>query len=116
MTYMLELPFPPSINNYYGARGNTRFLKPAGKLFREQVAWYVKSRKVAKLEGRLSVVVRLMPPDKRRRDVDNSSKALLDALMHAGCFEDDSQIDDLHIVRGSTFGGGKCEVLIGEIK
>lgn len=116
MTYQLELPYPPSVNHYYGTSGKMRYIKPAGKAFREQVAWIVKQARVQKLTGKVSVFIRLMPPDLRRRDADNVLKAALDALQHAGCFDDDSQVEDLHIVKGSKFTGGKCEVLIGEMK
>ena len=33
------------------------------------------------------------PPDRRRRDLDNLLKPALDALQHAGVYEDDSQVD-----------------------
>ena len=39
------------------------------------------------------------PPDKRRRDLDNILKALLDSLVHAGVLIDDEIIDELHIIR-----------------
>lgn len=52
------------------------------------------------IESRLAMTIHLTPPDKRRRDIDNSAKAVLDALMHAGVYRDDSQIDDLHLIRG----------------
>lgn len=115
MTYQLELPLPPTVNHYYGTHGKARYIKPEGKAFREQVAWIVKQSRVPKLTGRLALFIRIHPRDRRTQDIDNRIKALGDALMHAGCFDDDSQIDDLHVVRGPIFSGGKCEVLIGEI-
>jgi len=42
------------------------------------------------------------PPDRRRRDLDNLLKSVLDALEHAGVYADDSQVD-LLVVR-------RCEV------
>jgi crossover junction endodeoxyribonuclease RusA len=64
------------------------------------------------LEGRLAVHITLFPPDRRKRDVDNILKALLDACEHAGCYESDSQIDELHIVRREVKKGGVCTILI----
>lgn len=51
------------------------------------------------MEGRLAVVIHATMPDKRKRDIENIQKALLDSLEHAGVYIDDSQIDDLHIIR-----------------
>jgi crossover junction endodeoxyribonuclease RusA len=33
------------------------------------------------------------PPDRRQRDLDNLQKPALDAMEHAGVYQDDSQID-----------------------
>ena len=38
------------------------------------------------LSGNLSVAIDMCPPDRRRRDVDNIQKSLLDALMHGGAY------------------------------
>lgn len=51
-----------------------------------------------RLVGRVRVVIRVLFPDRRRRDLDNLIKPLLDALTHGGAWEDDSQVKDLHIV------------------
>ena len=64
----------------------------------------------APMDGRISVRVDAAPPDRRVRDLDNISKALLDALTHAGVWRDDSQIDDLRIVRCDPERGG-CVVV-----
>ena len=60
------------------------------------------------------MTVTLHPPDHRRRDLDNSMKGLLDALEHAGVYADDSQIDELKIVRGDVMPGGACVLEITE--
>lgn len=108
----LILPWPPSINHYWLSRGNSRFISKAGRLFRESVAEECADLGVAGLEGRLAVHVALFPPDRRKRDVDNILKALLDACEHAGCYESDSQIDELHVIRQGVHPGGRCTILI----
>jgi crossover junction endodeoxyribonuclease RusA len=52
------------------------------------------------------------PPDKRRRDLDNILKCLLDSLTHAGVWDDDSQVDELAVIRGEIVPGGKVKVVV----
>lgn len=47
-----------------------------------------------------ALLISACPPDRRQRDLDNLHKGVLDALAFACVFDDDSQVDDLRIVRG----------------
>jgi len=62
--------------------------------------------------GKVRVEITLYPPDKRKRDLDNYLKGVLDALTHVGIWEDDSQIDELTIKRGIIVKGGYVDVSI----
>jgi crossover junction endodeoxyribonuclease RusA len=106
----LDLPYPPTVNHYWGVAGKRRFIGTRGREFRKAVL--EASEGVQKVEGRISMWIELYPPDRRIRDIDNITKALLDACMHAGCYEDDSQIDELHIIRREVRKGGGCSVVI----
>jgi crossover junction endodeoxyribonuclease RusA len=106
MSLMLELPFPPSVNTYWGIRtiGSgkkkfvQRYINDAGKKFRQAVLDHCLVENITqKFDGPLACTVDLFPPCNRRRDCDNFCKGLLDALGHAGIYDDDSQIIDLHI-------------------
>lgn len=112
MTIQLLLPWPPSVNRYWLARGNTRFISKAGIAFREAVERECEQMGIKPLEGRLAVHIALFPPDRRVRDIDNILKALLDACEHAGCYASDSQIDELHVIRQGVFKNGHCTILI----
>lgn len=59
--------------------------------------------------ARLAIDIEFRAPDRRKRDIDNAIKGLLDALTHAGVWTDDSQIDDLRIWRSPKLAG---EVLV----
>lgn len=63
-------------------------------------------------EQRLRVDVLVYPPDRRKRDLDNLGKALLDALTKARVWADDSQIDVLTFSRKTIHRGGVVVVRI----
>lgn len=103
----LKLPYPPSVNRYWrNVKGRTLISK-AGREYRKQVKLECLLQKPMRLNGFLKVTVYMCPPDRRRRDVDNISKALFDSMKHAGVYEDDYQIEDMHIIRRreTTFPG-----------
>ena len=110
----LTLPYPPTVNHYWGQLGSKKFLGKKGKQFRDDVviSAYACNAQEGPLKGRLHVQVYLYPPDKRKRDVDNVLKPLLDALEHAGVYENDSQIDKLCITRCEVIPNGSCHVEI----
>lgn len=98
-TVTIELPWPPSVNTYWRRAGIRIHISNKGREYREQVGWLARQH-----EGfgrrRVEVEITAFPPDSRRRDLDNLSKGLLDALQHGQLFDDDSQIDRLSICRG----------------
>lgn len=111
----ITLPYPPSVNHYWGQVGSKKFLGKKGKEFREAVIIAVYNARQGALNGRLHMEVYLYPPDNRKRDVDNILKPLLDALEHASVYENDSQIDKLCVTRMEVAKDGYCEVTISEI-
>lgn len=111
-TQVFELPFPPSVNHYWRRVGPRTLISRGGRRFRDDVARRLAAQGVALLRGHLSVHVIACPPDRRRRDLDNLQKALLDALQHGGAYIDDSQIDRLEVERGPVVAGGKVIVTI----
>lgn len=107
------LPWPPSVNHYWAARGNGRYLSPHAQRWHKEAwatlraAWRGKP-----MRGEVAVLVVLHPPDRRRRDLDNILKAVLDALVHAGVLQDDSQVAELHAVRREARRPGRVEIRV----
>jgi crossover junction endodeoxyribonuclease RusA len=127
----LELPWPPSVNNYkkVGATIKTakgkiyqkRVNSPETKLFYYEVWIKIRSLKAIKrmetpLDSTiaLKVSVCLHPPDKRRRDIDNPIKVLFDSLVRGGLIEDDSQIHLLVVEKKGIIPQGQVIVRIEE--
>jgi crossover junction endodeoxyribonuclease RusA len=106
----LELPYPPSVNHYWRRVGARTLISRGGRAFRQAVCSILAARGVRPLEGPLELAVDVFPPDRRRRDLDNLQKALLDALAHGGAYLDDSQIARLTIERKQVVPEGKVRV------
>jgi crossover junction endodeoxyribonuclease RusA len=121
----LTLPYPPTVNHYWkstvkrvaGNKGRviTR-VSDEGKAFAEQVFWLVREQKAHKnLKADLKLVIHVYVPDRRRRDIDNLSKSLFDAMQKAGVYEDDTQIKDFRMIHSGIVKGGKVTLSIEEI-
>jgi crossover junction endodeoxyribonuclease RusA len=117
----LILPWPPSANRIWRnvvVAGKPRtLLSKEGREYRHLVGVYLaKFGGVNKgLKGRIAVSIIAEPPDRRRRDLDNINKALLDALTHNGVWLDDSQIDRLVVQRAAPRKGGNITMEIKEL-
>ena len=111
---VLNLPFPPSVNTYYRRGAHTTYMSKGGRDYKKAVAEYIAESNTPKLgAARMSLEIVLWPKDKRKYDIDNRIKALLDSLQDAGVFDDDEQIDQINIYRGTgTVTGGQARVLI----
>ena len=110
---MLKLPYPPSMNHYYRSWRNRVVISAAGVRYRQDVATITEGHR--KLLGRIRLELTVCPPDLRRRDMDNVLKATLDAMQHAGIYDDDSQIDQLVVTRGNKVVGGCLFVVLEEL-
>ena len=87
----LCLPWPPSVNRIWRSVGGRVLLSADGRAYRQIVAAAVLEQHgpADPLTGRLSMTLRAYPPDRRRRDVDNLAKLVLDALQ-GHLFTDDA--------------------------
>lgn len=111
----VELPWPPSVNHYYRRVGQRTLISRAGREFRRRVGRILAARRLPPAVGRLAVTVEVYPPDRRRRDIDNLLKAVLDACQHGGAFPDDSRIVWLLVHRTQVARGGRVVVTIRDL-
>jgi crossover junction endodeoxyribonuclease RusA len=101
----VRLPWPPSVNHYWKARGSRRFVSPTAKAWLEEAVLLLRAAGV-RFDGPVKVSMLLSPPDRRKRDGDNLEKAVMDALVKAGVIQDDSL---WHVPKA-------CRDLVGECK
>jgi crossover junction endodeoxyribonuclease RusA len=104
------------VNHYWVHTKKGTFISQAGIDYRVWVKVLIHQAKIYKpMEGRLHMVVKLYPPDKRKRDIDNVLKALLDAIAKGGLMVDDNQVKKLDIEMMDSIEGA-VEVYVQEIK
>ena len=112
----LTLPYPPSVNHYWRRVGPRTLISREGRTFRKNVCALLGGGGPRKPPsgGRIALAMDAFPPDRRRRDLDNIQKPVLDALERAGVYEDDSQIDLLVTRRRERAKPGRLEVRLDE--
>ncbi len=120
----ITIPYPPTVNRMWRRvvmHGSPRtLLSKAGRIYRDDVAAAVLTQLGpvngrALRDSRVLVEIDAWMPDRRRRDIDNLGKAVLDSLQAAGVFADDSQVDVLTIRRCGVVRGGSLDVRLEEL-
>ena len=109
LTYGMErvrlyLPWPPTFNEHWTKRGGRAALTTAGKRFDRLVGLAVRTQfRWQPIAAPVAVLIECWPPAylDLEWDVDNRIKPTLDALTKARLWGDDSQVQDLRIVRGN---------------
>jgi crossover junction endodeoxyribonuclease RusA len=116
MIATLQLPLPPSMNTYWrNFRGRT-ILSQGGRDYKLAVQEYVTVNKIPSFgDARLQAIITIFPRDRRKQDLDNRLKSLLDSLENAGIYDSDSQFDKIEIARGVIKTGGGCTIVIATL-
>lgn len=110
----IELPYPPSVNHYWGQKGKIRFLTAKAKQFRQEVVQIILDEaKDIDYDGPVKLDITLYPPDKRKRDIDNTLKPILDALEHANVYTNDVNVHELSVRKKPFEGRDKARAEVG---
>jgi crossover junction endodeoxyribonuclease RusA len=86
-----------------------------GRAYRQAVCSALADTTYHVPEKALAVKIKAYPPDRRKRDVDNIQKPLLDALEKAGIYQNDCQIKLLTTQMLGPVPGGRVVVTIRRI-
>lgn len=79
------------------------------------VGWFARAAGVRRpLDGPVSLTLTLWFPDRRRRDQDNVTKSVMDAL-NGIVWRDDSQVAKLVVMRGIDKEHPRAEVVVGPV-
>lgn len=111
---------PKSTNTLY--KSHCRFGYPIiylckkGKELKEQYCWEIKSQhKGQKMTEDIKCEIRYFMGTKRKFDLDNGGKLVIDSLMDGGIIKDDSQIMELYLYKDYCKEQPRIEILISKL-
>ena len=90
---------PLSTNHIYRHAGKFTYMTAEGKSLKESYQWQAKVQCKQKMfASEIKVKIKLFFGDKRKRDIDNHNKIVLDSLTNI-VWVDDSLIMELYIIK-----------------
>ena len=98
-TFEAVLPFPPSVNGLYtNVPGKGRVRTAAYRRWATAAGWEInRVRRGEPIIGPVSIGIDVRRKDRRKRDLDNLAKGVIDLLVKMGVIADDRQVDELHM-------------------
>lgn len=93
---MINLPWPPAVNNLYATVGRKRIRTERYKAWLTEAGWMVRQQRPSAVLGRYRLTLVAYRPDARKHDLDGILKAPLDLLVSLGITEDDSLCQSIH--------------------
>jgi crossover junction endodeoxyribonuclease RusA len=104
---VIDLPLPPSVNRLWRSnRGRVHRSDPYAAWLRE-AGWALLQQRPKRLTGWVRVSIAAGVPDRRRRDLDNLLKALLDLLVQHQVIETDADVAALDARWDDLVPGGR---------
>ena len=82
------------------------------KEFYKRVAKVVEEVGNPQLEGGISALLVVHPPNRRRRDIDNLPKAIFDSLKHTKVFNNDANINRFDVCSAKLLSDGLIAVVL----
>ena len=81
----------PSVNHYWLANGHKRYISSKGREFKRMLSIEAKRIGCSAIDGDIKIVINWYKKGKRRGDLDNILKVIMDSLNGIG-YHDDSQV------------------------
>lgn len=90
MAQTFHLPWPPTSNTMFGLSSSRRFPSERYVNWKNDAGKHLMMQRAKSIKGPVRVTIALRPPSKRKWDLDNRIKPLLDLLVSHLIIEDDN--------------------------
>lgn len=108
------LPMPPSANVYWRVFNGRPVVSPEAREYKHKAWGYAKEAGAECLEGDVALELRVFRA-RKRGDVDNRIKVLLDSMIGV-LYDDDDQVTELHVYRDDDKKDPRVEVKAWEVE
>jgi crossover junction endodeoxyribonuclease RusA len=108
----IDLPLPPSVNRLWRSNRGRVHRAPRYLSWLKAAGWELVTQRPERLAGSVRVNISAGRPDRRRRDVDNLGKALLDLLTKHEVIQDDSCVVSITCGWDDDVAGGRVHVKV----
>lgn len=86
------IPWPPTVNTMFGLHGHRRFVSKKYREWKDSASEHLMQQRPEKVDGPVDIFLRLKAPTKRKWDIDNRVKPILDLLVTHQIIEDDNAL------------------------
>jgi crossover junction endodeoxyribonuclease RusA len=113
----LNLQWPPSVNGYWRSFKGRQIISQRGRDYLKYITGLTLMHRLQGFFGSdpVAVTIVMYPKTQRRFDCDNFTKCLFDCFSKCKIWDDDSQIYDLHIIKGEPMKNGFLEVHVKKL-
>ena len=108
------IPYPPSVNRMWRTYRGRILLSKEGRAYYDECTLGVASQRGGTMRGPVKVRLWVSPPDRRRRDLDNVLKPIMDLGTKAKIWDDDSQLVEIHATKEDPIKGGRVVMEVKE--
>ena len=111
---ILLLPYPPSVNSLWRHAGKRTYRTAKYMSWVEEAGKHIAKQDTPEtIAHPVKIELAIGRPDKRRRDIDNLIKSVLDILCHHQILEDDHWVHHLDVYWSEEVVG--CQVIIKDL-
>ena len=104
---LLDLPLPPSLNRLWRSNRGRVHRAPRYLSWLKAAGW---EQRPARIDGPVRISIAAGRPDRRKRDIDNLLKAVLDLVTKHGVIQDDAQVVSLTSSWSEDVAGGRITI------
>lgn len=113
--YCYNLPFPPSVNALWRISGRRMYRSKKYTEWLGEAALALELEQKPEIDYPFNIEIVIGRPDKRRRDLDNLAKPILDVLQHCKVLQDDCHAQRITMLWTNDIDGCKITISAADV-